>query len=167
MKIFKKTDFTKISFLFIAGLSFFGLFSEAKQFSFLSTPEDTSRIIRNDSLTFIQGNSIVPISLLPEPKVVRKINVITSAYTSLEWQTDSTPFITASGSRTRFGIVANNGLLFGTRIRMPEIYGDKIFVVEDRMHSRKGDFHVDVWLPTNTEAVNYGVKFTYIEVLKN
>jgi 3D (Asp-Asp-Asp) domain-containing protein len=50
---------------------------------------------------------------------------------------------------------------------LPEIYGDKIFVVEDRMHSRKGYYHVDIWQSTYTEAKDFGAKRTYIEVLEN
>ena len=117
----------------------------------------------------IQNNSILPVSQMPKVKVevVRTIRVVTTAYSSDVWQTDSTPFITANGTYVRDGIVANNLLPFGTRIRLPEIYGDKIFVVEDRMHSRKGYYHVDIWQPTYNEAKDYGAKRTYIEVLEN
>jgi 3D (Asp-Asp-Asp) domain-containing protein len=115
----------------------------------------------------IQNNSILPVSQMPKAKIVRTIRVITTAYSSDVWQTDSTPFITANGTYVRDGIVANNLLPFGTRIRLPEIYGDKIFVVEDRMHSRKGYYHVDIWQSTYTEAKDYGAKRTYIEVLEN
>ena len=115
----------------------------------------------------IQNNSILPVSQMPKAKVVRTIRVITTAYSSDVWQTDSTPFITANGTYVRDGIVANNLLPFGTKIRLPEIYGDKIFVVEDRMHSRKGYYHVDIWQSTYIEAKDYGAKRTYIEVLEN
>ena len=117
----------------------------------------------------IQNNSILPVSQMPkvEVEVVRTIRVITTAYSSDVWQTDDTPFITANGTYVRDGIVANNLLPFGTRIRLPEIYGDKIFVVEDRMHSRKGYYHVDIWQSTYTAAKNYGAQRTYIEVLEN
>ena len=120
-----------------------------------------------ESPVVIQNNSVLPISQMPEQKVVRTIRVVTTAYSSDVWQTDSTPFITANGTYVRDGIVANNLLPFGTKIRLPEIYGDKIFVVEDRMHSRKGYYHVDIWQSSYVEAKNYGAQYTYIEVLEN
>ena len=100
-------------------------------------------------------------------KVVKKIKMIVTAYSSTPEQTDNTPFITASGKSVIDGIVANNMLPFGARIRIPELYGDKIFVVEDRMHQRKGKYHLDVWLSEYLQARNFGAKITYIEVLES
>ena len=51
------------------------------------------------------------------------------------------------------------------QIKIPELYGDKIFIVEDRMNSRKGYYHVDIWFPSYQKAVNFGVEETYIEIL--
>jgi len=117
-------------------------------------------------LPAIQGNSLLSVSSPKNPaKVVKSMKVIITAYSSTVDQTDSTPFITASGSRVRDGIVANNLLPFGTEIRIPELYGDKIFVVEDRMHQRKGDYHVDIWFPEYAQAKEFGAKTIYIEVL--
>lgn len=99
-------------------------------------------------------------------KTYKKIKVIVTAYSSTEWQTDDTPFITANGSEVRDGIVANNMLPFGTEITLPELYGNKVFTVEDRMHSRKSKYQVDIWFPTLEEAKAFGVKETYIEVLE-
>ena len=95
----------------------------------------------------------------------QKIKVVITAYSPTTWQTDDTPFETASGSVVKEGIVANNLLPFGTQIKIPELYGNKVFTVEDRMHSRKGDYHVDIWFPTLEQAQQFGVKETYIEVL--
>ena len=88
-----------------------------------------------------------------------------TGYSSCPMETDSTPFITASGKFVEDGIVANNLFPFGTRIRIPELYGDKVFIVEDRMHWRKGYYHVDIWFPAKEEALEFGSKRTYIEVL--
>ena len=96
----------------------------------------------------------------------KKIKVIITAYSSTTWQTDDTPFITANGSTVRDGIVANNMLPFGTELKIPELYGNKVFTVEDRMHSRKSDYQLDIWSPTLEEAQAFGVKETYIEVLE-
>lgn len=97
--------------------------------------------------------------------VVQTIRVVVTAYSSASWQTDDTPYITANGTYVHDGIVANNRFPFGTEIRLPELYGDKIFSVEDRMHWRKGDYHFDIWFPTNEQAKDFGVKYVYAEIL--
>ncbi len=75
------------------------------------------------------------------------------------------PAITASGTKGRDGIVAANFLSFGTKIRIPNIFGDKIFIVEDRMSPRFNN-RVDVWLYSQREALNLGVQSTRIEILE-
>ena len=100
-------------------------------------------------------------------KVSKTVKVVLTAYSSTEDQTDDTPFITASGKRVADGIVANNMLPMGTKIRIPDLYGDKVFVVEDRMNKRKSNYHVDIWFPERQLAVNFGVKTAEIEVLEN
>jgi 3D (Asp-Asp-Asp) domain-containing protein len=80
-----------------------------------------------------------------------------TAYTSEVGQTDGSPFITANGTRVRDGVIAANFLKFHTRIRIPELYGDKIFVVMDRMNSRYTQ-RVDIWMENRREAVRFGVK---------
>lgn len=100
-------------------------------------------------------------------EVVKKIKMIITAYSSRVEETDSTPFVTASGKTVADGIIANNMLPFGAKIRIPELYGDKIFVVEDRMHQRKGKYHVDIWFPEYSQAKEFGAKLTYIEILEN
>lgn len=115
----------------------------------------------------IGDNSLAAASPLPEPKVVRTIQVVVTAYSSTVFETDDDPFITASGSYVRDGIIANNLFSFGTKVRLPELYGEKIFVVEDRMNSRKGRYHFDIWFPSHQEAKNFGAKLTDIEVLAN
>jgi len=121
----------------------------------------------SDKLITFQDNTLVPISTPPSSdiKVIKRIRVIVTAYSSTPWQTAGNPFITASGVRVREGIVANNLLPFGTQIRLPEIFGDKILIVADRMHRRKGYYHIDVWRPSYEEAKNFGVKRTYMEVV--
>lgn len=98
---------------------------------------------------------------------VRKIKVVITAYSSTPEETDSTPFITASGKNVRDGIIANNLLPFGTKIRIPSIYGDKVFVVEDRMNKKKNNNHFDIWFPSKNLALNFGVKTAEIEVLQD
>ncbi|MEK7664305.1 MAG: hypothetical protein AAB340_02640 [Patescibacteria group bacterium] len=107
------------------------------------------------------------ILVIDDYKVVRTVKMIITAYSSTSNQTDDTPFTTASGKYVVEGIVANNMLPFGTKIRIPKIYGDEIFIVEDRMHSRKGKYHIDIWFPNYKEAKNFGAAVTEIEVLES
>ncbi|MBI4217393.1 MAG: 3D domain-containing protein [Parcubacteria group bacterium] len=119
-----------------------------------------------EQLPIIDGTSLFSkgTSAQPDTKITR-IMVITTAYSSTPDQTDDTPFITASGTQVRDGLVAANFLPLGTQIRIPEFYGDKVFTVEDRMHFRKG-YQVDIWFPNKTEALDFGAKITTIEVLE-
>ena len=94
----------------------------------------------------------------------RTIPVIVTAYSSTVDQCDSTPFLTASGARVHDGTLAANFLRFGTKVKFPTIYGEKIFIVEDRMKpsvSRK----VDLWFPARNEAIIFGVKKTEMLIL--
>ncbi len=100
-------------------------------------------------------------------EVVKKIKMVITAYSSTEDQTDDTPFITASGKHVEDGIIANNMLPFGTKVRMPKLYGNKVFTVEDRMHKRMGKHKADIWFPAREQANNFGVKTTDIEVLES
>lgn len=89
-----------------------------------------------------------------------------SAYTSSVDQTDSTPFITASGSYVRDGIAAANFLPMGTKFRIPKLFGDKVFVVEDRMNSRyNGTTHVDIFMEDGRAARLFGMQNAQLEVL--
>lgn len=116
-------------------------------------------------LALVQENSLLPIPLPgSEISVVKEMEIIVTAYSSSPCQTDDTPFITAAGTRVREGIVAANFLPFGTKIRLPEIYGDRIFVVEDRMSPKKG-YQIDIWFPEYQQALNFGVKRTQVVIL--
>ncbi len=92
------------------------------------------------------------------------IPVIVTAYSSDEDQTDDTPFITASGETVRDGIVAANFLPFGTKIKIPQLFGDKVFVVKDRMAKRFSD-RVDVWVHDSVAAKRIGIQSAEIIVL--
>ncbi len=86
-----------------------------------------------------------------------------TGYSSSVRETDSTPFITASNTRTRTGIVAmSRDLLRRYNPEAPFAFGDVVhisglgdFVVEDSMHPRWRR-RVDVWFPSRSEAVRFG-----------
>ncbi len=88
-----------------------------------------------------------------------------TAYSSTPDQTDNTPFIMASGKYVYDGAVATNFLPLGTKVRFPEIFGDKVFTVEDRMNKRFQD-RIDIWMETRSEAIKFGVKYTKIQIAK-
>lgn len=86
--------------------------------------------------------AIFPVSADRAP--IRTLNVFATAYSSDPYQTDSTPCIPAMNfdlceafleTKTEDTIAANF-LKLGTKVRFPEMYGEKIFVVRDRMNSR-------------------------------
>ena len=92
------------------------------------------------------------------------MTVSATAYSSTVGQCDSSPFVTASGARVHFGTVAANFLPFGTKIKIPDYFGDQIFVVEDRMSNRY--WHkVDIWMPTYKEAIQFGRRNIRIVIL--
>jgi 3D (Asp-Asp-Asp) domain-containing protein len=92
------------------------------------------------------------------------LHVPTTAYSSTVDQTDDTPFITASGTLVRPGVVAANFLPIGTHLRIPDYYGDMVFVVEDRMNERYNE-RLDIWMETHTQAIKWGIRHVTIEVL--
>ena len=107
---------------------------------------------------------------LPESALAipRKTFVVPiTAYTSDPWQTDNTPCITASGlnvcERGIENVVAANFLPIGTRVRIPELYGEHVFYVEDRMNARY-DRHLDIWMGDLADAKAFGLKHAEIEV---
>lgn len=95
------------------------------------------------------------------PRIISQMAL--TAYTSDPAETDSTPFITASGTIVRRGVLASNYFPIGTRVRIPELYGDEVFVVEDRMNAR---YHkrMDVWMEEKGAARAFGVRHATIEV---
>lgn len=99
------------------------------------------------------------------PKVKETVRLFVTAYSSSPDETDDTPFITASGKRVADGILATNLFPFGTKARIPALFGDKVFIIEDRMHHRFRD-RVDIWMPTKVEALKFGKKSAEIEILE-
>src|SRR3989339_2093065 len=93
------------------------------------------------------------------------VRTITS-YNSEAGQTDDSPCITANGFNVcEHGIedtVAANFLKFGTKVRIPELFGDKIFVVRDRMNPRFPE-RIDIWMLDKSDAKNFGVKRVKVE----
>lgn len=92
-----------------------------------------------------------------------------TAYSSDISQCDSAPCITANGFNVcKHGIedtIAANFLPFGSKIKIPEIFGDKVFIVRDRMNSRY-DKRVDIWMADQQKAIKFGYKYAKVEILE-
>ena len=133
-------------------------------------PESITEL--NSSFNLIQENRVFSNSehYLLEHKLIhdsndsKTIRVAITAYSSCPSETDGDPYITASGNWVQDGIVAANFLPFGTELKIPELYGSKIFVVQDRMHPRK-KYQVDIWFPSKAGAIEFGAHYTYIELI--
>ena len=101
-------------------------------------------------------------------KTVRTMVVTSTAYSSTVDQCDSTPCIAADGfnvcANGQENVVAANFLKFGTKIKIPELYGDKVFTVHDRMHPRFNN-RVDLWKLSRERAIQYGKRTIKIEIL--
>ena len=89
--------------------------------------------------------------------------VTVSAYSSTKDQTDGNPYFTAIGTPVRDGIIAANFLPIGTVVRFPDKFGEKIFVVEDRMHEKYG-LQVDIWISEQEEAKKFGIQYLKMEI---
>lgn len=155
-----------IASILLTGLPIYGLRVQ-KADAGLSTESQNKEKPAETSIITLQENTVVPILNHPynlQNKARKTIEVIVTGYSSTPEETDDTPYITASGKRVRDGIIANNFLPFGTKVKIPEIYGDKIFVVEDKMNARFESHHVDIWFPSSEQALNFGVKRTYLEI---
>ncbi len=99
-------------------------------------------------------------------EATHQFTVWATGYSSDLHQTDETPFVTASGSSVHDGIAAANFLPLGTEFRLPEKFGSKIFVVEDRMNERFDDQQiVDLWFETRGQAQSFGKRMLTLEVL--
>ena len=105
-----------------------------------------------------------------------RLTVRTTAYNASSSQTDSTPFITATGTRARVGVVAlSRDLLafipYGSRVQIVNLRGSGcggwntgILRVEDTMHARKRN-QADVLLGSYRSAINWGVCTGTLEVI--
>lgn len=110
-----------------------------------------------------------------------------TGYNSLESQTDSTPHITATGAKTKFGVIAvsrdllSEDIPYGSLVRIKDLgnyYNGRgagrfqdildeqgYFIVEDTMHQRKRQ-QIDVWFPRKSEALRWGIRQVELEVVR-
>ncbi|KAA0206706.1 hypothetical protein EDM68_01220 [Candidatus Uhrbacteria bacterium] len=113
--------------------------------------------IRADTGAIVNADEAVATEKEARPTALKTIYMDSTSYTSRPQETDADPFVTADGSDVRDGIVATNVLPFGTKVRLPTVFGDRIFTVHDRMNARYS-YRIDVWSNDLTKAKQYGVK---------
>jgi 3D (Asp-Asp-Asp) domain-containing protein len=145
---------------FLITASFFWMVSP-----FTAAIADNS-VVMTDQVIIAEASESAP----PEPQfsVISTSEHVMTAYTSEVAQTDSTPCITANGfnlcKSAAEDTIAANFLKFGTKVRIPELFGDRVFVVRDRMNKRYPN-RVDVWFKNKTQAIHFGVQTARIEVV--
>jgi 3D (Asp-Asp-Asp) domain-containing protein len=118
----------------------------------------------NDQIHLVRQAPTAPVEAKADPQAAYTRKAWITAYSSSPDETDDTPFITAMGTATRDGVVATNFLPFGTKVKIPSLFGDKVFVVEDRMHPRKTNV-LDIWMPNKQKALRFGASYTDIVVV--
>lgn len=107
--------------------------------------------------------STAPVAPVKAPEPV-KMTVIATAYTARPEETDSTPWLTAAGTRTREGVIAANWLPFGTKVKID----GKIYTVEDRMNSRYTaafPARIDIVFNSIEKARKFGKQKMEIEIV--
>ncbi len=134
-----------------------------------------SKFLITDPVTFSLQKTETITQKFPESnnrEPIQTIWIVITAYSSTVDQTDSTPCHTANDfdlctyydEYNDYNTIAGNGLMFNTEVRLPEIFGDKVFVVRDRMNKRYNYGRIDVWFPTREEAIKFGIKYVKMEI---
>lgn len=130
--------------------------------------------VKTETHRFTSGQGVAPLisRQLPQPqnvehRVKKVVRLTVTAYSSTVDQCDGDPFTAASGAKVHDGMLAHNGLPFGTKVRFPDVFGDKIFTVEDRLNARKGWYIADIWMPTRDAAKQWGAPVLKMEILED
>lgn len=130
---------------------------------YIRPPKDAIVMLKGEQLQARRDSWEAGRLSLAEPVAVTYMTA--SAYNSVPWQTDGSPYHTAIGSMTRDGIVASNYFPIGTRITFPDLYGDKEFRVEDRMNPRYFKT-VDIWMDEIAQSRQFGRKYVKVHIVK-
>jgi 3D (Asp-Asp-Asp) domain-containing protein len=124
----------------------------------------------------------------PKPVATRPIRsyvLKSTAYNSHVSQTDRTPFVTATGARTRFGVIALSrdmlrSIPYGSLVKLEDLgawgsgrgrgkynrmLSSVTFQVEDTMHPRKVRT-VDVWFYSRSQALQWGARQVKLTVVR-
>ncbi|WP_293912202.1 hypothetical protein [Deinococcus sp.] len=99
--------------------------------------------------------------------------VSATAYSSDVGQTDNSPFVTATGTRVRPGVIAlSRDLLrtfpYGSRVTIQDAGGvlnGRVFIVEDTMNARLRNT-IDVWMGSRRQAYQWGRRTVTITAVR-
>jgi 3D (Asp-Asp-Asp) domain-containing protein len=129
----------------------------------------TTRVIAQSSAAIVTDIESVPKKALVADKEANHGFHSMTAYTSEAAQTDSSPCTTANGfnvcEHNTEDTVAANFLPMGAKVKIPDLFGDRVFIVRDRMNSRYSE-RVDVWMKDKSDAMQFGVRTARLVVLK-
>lgn len=117
--------------------------------------------------SFAQKESSKIISSLPQNKDLPYYTMYTTAtaYSSTVDQCDGDPFTAAWGNHVYWGMIASNYFPRGTKIQIPQYFGNKMFSTEDTMNKRYYN-RIDIWMTDRQQAKNWGAKYIEIRVFK-
>lgn len=125
-------------------------------------PED---MVRAGKLIKDKPLSFTPAAL---PEGTKGFHVTMTAYNSEKAQTDNDPCHSADGTdlcaRNIEDTVAANFLPMGTVIKVPELFGDRTFVVRDRTNPKYAH-RVDFWMRSKKDALQFGRRQATIVVV--
>ena len=140
----------------------------------------TERIMRKLTLTLVAALTLA-LQPVAEARTLFNGVVQVTSYNSLVGQTDSTPNITATGTRTRYGVVAASRDLvraygYGAKVKIvkwntargcnPNIVPKNMtFVIEDTMNARFTR-KIDIWMPSRTQSINFGRCVAQIQIYR-
>lgn len=127
--------------------------AELPQVTQVVSQEVASPVIPGDTLSAVTKK----MELAEEVKPIATLRSTMTAYSSTPDETDDSPFVTATGACVRDGIVASNFLAFGTKLRIPQLFGDKVFEVQDRMNARYAS-RIDIWMKRAQDGREFGIK---------
>jgi len=136
--------------------------------------------MRKLTLTLVAALSLA-LQPVAEARTLFNGVVTVTSYNSLVGQTDSTPNITATGTRTRYGVVAVSRDLvraygYGAKLKIvswnringcnPNIIpANTVFIIEDTMNARFSR-KIDIWLPTRTQSINFGKCIAKVQIYR-
>lgn len=164
--------------------------------SMVSTLSDAHRVPRANRISLYaeattqiltEAESPLPELALAGPVANPRFELRATGYNSEVAQTNSQPFITATGARTRPGIIAvsrdllGRDIPYGSLVRIRDLGGfhdgrhsghfqvmldeQDLFIVEDTMHQRKTN-QIDVWFADKSTALTWGVRRVEVELVR-
>lgn len=163
----------RLSLVFLAFIVFFSFNFPQHTIAASSNNLESNEItISSDSSKTIQEYSLFPVNkslpVVSEKTPVKVITVRATAYNSEVAQTDASPCITANGFNVCESevedTIAANFLEFGTKVKIPEYFGDKVFTVRDRMNARYGSGRIDIFMKDKGLAKQFGAKTFQMEI---